>query len=76
MPTTPVYNFKTIAEFVAYLDTRAQELRVRQSKQHNRTHLHAALERGAAEIESIASIVKASNLGTVDPLPVLKGMQP
>lgn len=56
------YNFKNIEEFVCYLDTRAKELRVRQYRLHARSHEHAALERGAAEIESVAAMVRASNL--------------
>lgn len=56
------YNFTTIEDFVLYLDIRAKEMRVKQARLHNRTHEHAALQRGAAEIESVAAMVRSSNL--------------
>lgn len=56
------YEFKNIEEFVSYLDTRAKEMRVKQTRLHGRSHEHAALGRGAAEIENIAAMVRGSNL--------------
>lgn len=56
------YEFDTVDDFVKYLDTRAKDMRSQSDRLHPRTHNHAALRRGAAEIESIAAIVRSSNL--------------
>jgi len=57
-----VYHFKTIDDFTVYLDAKAKEQRAEQKKLHPRSHRHAQLGASAAELESVATIVKTSNL--------------
>jgi len=56
------YNFKTIEDFVSYMDNRAKDMRRKAEPLHPRTHARQRLESGAAEIESLAAIVRSSNL--------------
>jgi len=57
-----VYHFKTTADFIIYLEAKAKEQRAEQKKMHPRSHRHAQLGASAAELESIAVIVKTSNI--------------
>lgn len=60
-----LYNFKTIEEFVKYMDDRAKDMRTKQQAVHTRSHDHARMGAGAAEIENIACMVRNSNIGIV-----------
>lgn len=56
------YQFKNIEEFVSYLDTKAKDRRTSARQFHARSHTRARLEAEAAAHESIAAIVRSSNL--------------
>lgn len=56
------YEFKTIEEFVLYLDTRAKDFRSKAARCHPRTHDNARYVAAASEIESVATIVRLSNI--------------
>jgi len=60
-----LYTFDSTDEFVAYLDTRAKEMRNKAKNLHPRSHARARFDAGAAEIESIATMVRGSNLVAV-----------
>lgn len=62
-----IYEFTSVDDFVKHLDIRAKQMREQQKRLHNRTHENAALGRGASEIESIAAMVRTSNLVAVKP---------
>lgn len=59
------YEFKTIDEFVSYLDTRAKDLAREASHHNHRSHRNAELSAEACAYASIASMVRASNLVVV-----------
>lgn len=56
------YHWKTTADFIIYLEGKAREQRKEQRTLHPRTHRHAQLGASAAELESVAAIVKSSNI--------------
>lgn len=66
------YEFKTIEEFVSYLDTRAKEFRNHANHAHPRTHTHVMRQAAANEIEHILAIVRLSNITVLSPADIKK----
>jgi hypothetical protein len=62
----PTYEFKTIEEFVSYLDTGAKFSRGLARNHHERSHRHASEIARASAFEDIAAIVRNSNLVVVN----------
>lgn len=61
----PTYEFKTIDEFVSYLDTMAISCLEAAKHHHARSHDRAELEAKSDVYDKIANMVRASNLVVV-----------
>lgn len=59
------YEFKSIDEFVSYLDTCAKGARDEQKKAHIRSHAYIMHETRAHTLEQVATMVRASNIVVV-----------